>query len=140
VLSIARGGQPVQNMGAQEFVFEDVFGNTSGQWNTRLNPHEPAWKLKIKLWPGEKAPIDPSHERTVAGVRLAEAKTANLIRQKLTIGGITVEFVAVGGAEKVIYTDSSATGSGSSSSGGSFDGSTFQVENRTSGGVLTTTV
>jgi hypothetical protein len=140
VVSIAHNGQPAPNLGAQEFVFEDVFGNTSGQWNTRLNLHEPAWKLKIKLWPGDKATPDPSHERSVAGVSLAAAKAANLIRQKLTIEGVTVEFIAVGGAEKVIYTDSSAAGNGSSSSGGSFDGSTFQVENRSSAGVLTTTV
>src|SRR5262249_43119984 len=91
----------------REFEFEDVFGNKGNQWDGRLNFGEPAWKLKIKLWPGESAPADPSKEWLVSGLTLPEARQAELIRQTKSVQGVTVDFVAAGGGEEVVYTDSS---------------------------------
>src|SRR5262249_14161306 len=125
----------------REFEFEDVFGNKGNQWDCRLNFGEPAWKLKIKLWPGESAPADPSKEWLVSGLTLPEARQAELIRQTKSVQGVTVDFVAAGGGEEVVYTDSSSTGrGGSSSSAGSVSQDNFEIRTRSDRGLATMTI
>jgi len=141
-LLISREGKVEGEVGVREFEFEDVFGNTGNQWDCRLDFHEPAWKLKIKLWSAEQLSSRPGSEWSVSGVSLPEATKVNLIRQNKVVDGVTVEFVATGGTGTVVYTDAAPTGSGngSSSAGGNFGDSAFNVETRTGGGVATTTI
>src|SRR5437660_3236351 len=125
----------------REFEFEDVFGNKGNQWDCRLSFGEPAWKLRVKLWPGESAPADPAKEWSVSGVALPEARHAELIRQTKIVEGVTIDFVAAGGGEEVVYTDSSPTGrGGSSSSVGSVGKDNFEIKSRADRGLATTTI
>jgi hypothetical protein len=135
-LKITRDGRPTEELGTREVTFEDPLGNTSYSWNPKLSRGEPAWKLKIKLWPGDKVSPDPAHEMRLDHVALAEPKTANLIRTKRAIDGATVEVVAVGGTDKVVYTDTAAAGN----AGMSWEGSDFRVEVKSDRGTTTTTV
>jgi hypothetical protein len=141
-LRIMRDGQSAPDWVAQQTEFEDVFGNRSSQWDGRLSTHESAWKLKIVLWPTDKAPSDPAREWNVPALPLAAAGKADLVRQKNDVDGLGIEFIAVGGRGKVVYTDSAPAGSGngSSSSGGSFGNAPYNVETRSAGGTATTTI
>jgi len=141
-LRIAQDGQVEATPSLREFEFEDVFGNPGYQWDCRLNFNEPAWKLKIKLWPAERASSKPGGEWSVSGVVLPAATQVSLVRQNKVVDGVTVEFVAAGGTGKVVYTETApaSSGNGSSSSGGSFGESSYNIETRTSGGMATTSV
>jgi hypothetical protein len=142
-LNVTRDGSPEVVPSVPDFQYEDAFGNTAGQWDCRLNFHEPAWKLNLRLWPGEQANPDPGSEWTVSGVTLPVAKTAALIRQTATVQGMTIEVLAVGGGDEVTYTSALAPGRhgfNSSSSGGSFAEATFNFEIREKGRTETTTV
>jgi hypothetical protein len=140
VLTITRDGLPTDDLGTREVTFEDPLGNTSSTWNPRLSLDESAWKMKIKLWPGDKVVPDPAHEMKVDHLLLAEAKTAITTRAKRTIDGAAVEFVAVGGTGKVVYTDLAPAGNANSSYAGNFGGENFLVEVRSDHGTATTTV
>ncbi|MGE5195204.1 MAG: hypothetical protein ACM3U2_22145, partial [Deltaproteobacteria bacterium] len=140
-LRVVHDGRPETTPSVPEFEFEDVFSNTAQTWDCRLSFGEPAWKLKVRLWPGDLAPSDPWAEWSVPGVALPEAGKAGLIQQTDVIEGVKVEFIAAGGRDKVVYSDSAIGGGGGSSSyGGSFGGTTFDIESRVGRGVTTTTV
>ena len=138
-LAITREGRPTDDFGTREVTFEDPLGNTSYSWNPRLSRDEPAWKLKIKLWPGDKVVPDPAHEIKVDHVALADPKNANVIQAKRVLAGAAVEFVAAGGPERVVYTDAAQVGSGQSSYAGAFAGESFLVEVSSDRGKATTT-
>ncbi len=138
-LTITRDGRPTDELGC-EVIFEDSLGNTASTWNPRLSPDEPAWKLKIKLWPRGKVVPEPAHELKLDHLALAEAKTAITTRANRVIDGAAVELVAVGGTGKVVYTDLAAPGNANSSYAGNFGGENFHVEVRSDHGTATMTV
>ncbi len=142
VLTVSRDGEAEATPSVHEIEFEDAFGNTASQWNCRLNLREPAWKLKIKLWPGGQAPSPPASEWTVRGMTLSEATKAVPVRQSKLVDGLRLEFVAVGGSGKVVYTDTAPARSGgtSSSSGGAIGDASYRIAFQASGGTATTTV
>jgi hypothetical protein len=140
-LRVLRDGTPDEVYTNREFEFEDVFGNKGNQWDCRLDFGEPAWKLNIKLWPGESAPPHAAKEWSVTGLTLPQARQVELIRQTKSIEGVTIDFVAAGGGEEVAYTDSSSPGrGGSSSSVGSVGRDNFEIRSRADRGLATTTV
>jgi hypothetical protein len=134
-LAVTRDGRATEELGTREVVFEDPLGNTANSWNPRLSLDEPAWKLKIKLWPGDNVTPDAEHELKLDRVALAEAKSANLVRAKRMLDGAAVEVVAVGGTGKVVYNDTAPGNAGSS-----WAGNDFHVNVTSNHGVATTTV
>jgi hypothetical protein len=140
-LRVLRDGKVDDVHSLREIEFEDVFGNKGNQWDCRLSCGEPAWKLKVKLWPGESAPADPSREWSVSGVTLPQARQAELIRQTKIVKGVIVDLIAAGGGEEVVYTDtSSMVRGGSSSSMGSAWKDNFEIKIRSDRGLATTTI
>jgi hypothetical protein len=141
VLRVLRDGQVEGSRSSHEIEFEDAFGNSGDQWDCRLSFSEPAWKLKIKFWPGEAAPAEPTNEWSLPRIALPEANHAELLRQTKTLEGMTIELVAAGGEGEVVYADSSPAGLGNSSrSVGSVAESAFEVTSRADRGVKTTTI
>jgi hypothetical protein len=141
VLRVLRNGEVEGSRTFHEVEFEDAFGNLGDQWDCRLSFSEPAWRLKIKFWPGEAASADPAREWSLPGIALPEANHAELLRQSKTLEGVMIELVAAGGGGEVVYTDSSPAGRGSSSrSVGSVVESAFEVNSRADRGVMTTNI
>jgi hypothetical protein len=83
---------------------------------------------------------NPADELKLGPLLLAEARTAITTPAKRTIDGAEVEFVAVGGTGKVVYTDLAPAGNANSSYAGNFGGENFHADVRSDHGTATTTV
>jgi hypothetical protein len=88
-----------------EVTFSDATGNSAERWRCTLCPYEPAWKLQTKLFRTARARFAPNELWTVRGVPVPKPGTASRLSGTGTLGGTTLDLLAIAAAGTVSYSN-----------------------------------